>query len=76
MSERLGHTKLRELVETITAVIDSRLNRSSGPNNPLIRFRVSSVPIEISRNDSFTFINGMASFKHFPLPSRVPLTYR
>jgi hypothetical protein len=58
VSARLGHTKLRDLIETIGSVVDGRLNRGNGQHGNAIKFRGPSSPLQITPATAASYIEG------------------
>lgn len=54
----LGHTKLRDLIETIATVINARMNRGGRPSDSTIKFRRPSSPVRISEESASSYIRG------------------
>ncbi|KAL1999955.1 hypothetical protein VTN02DRAFT_3740 [Thermoascus thermophilus] len=56
VSNLLGHTKLRDLIETLATVIHARMNRGGRPSGSTIKFKRPSCPVEITEESASSYI--------------------
>ncbi|KAL1964787.1 hypothetical protein VTN77DRAFT_6654 [Rasamsonia byssochlamydoides] len=56
VSERLGHNKLRDLIETIGTVINARLNRGTKSSGATIKFKGPSNPEQVPPDAASAYI--------------------
>ncbi|KAJ9266328.1 transcriptional regulator family: Fungal Specific TF [Paecilomyces variotii] len=56
VSELLGHTKLRDLIETMITVINGRMNRSGRPSGSIIKFKEPSSAVQIPPESAASYI--------------------
>lgn len=64
LTERIGHGRLRELIETIGSVINARMNRvnsdqKSAPRPNPITFKGPTTPVEVSPEAARAYIAGI-----------------
>ncbi|KAF3392026.1 hypothetical protein DPV78_010755 [Talaromyces pinophilus] len=67
LTSRIGHDRLRELIEAISSLINARMNRKDEDTKPVFRFspitfRGPSTPVEVAPEAARTYIE--AYFKH------------
>ncbi|KAH8645936.1 fungal-specific transcription factor domain-containing protein [Tricladium varicosporioides] len=62
ISDRLGHTRLRDHIETLATAINSRMNRNIRSSESLIKFSGSSTPMQVSDQSAKSYIR--AYFNH------------
>ncbi|KAL2012373.1 hypothetical protein VTN00DRAFT_5091 [Thermoascus crustaceus] len=56
VSNLLGHTKLRDLIETLATVIHARMNRGGRPSGSTIKFKRPSSPVQITEESASSYI--------------------
>ncbi|KAH9214474.1 fungal-specific transcription factor domain-containing protein [Leptodontidium sp. 2 PMI_412] len=62
ITERLGHNRLRENIESLATVIHTRMNRTVNGSNSVISFNRPSSPVQISDESAKLYIK--AYFNH------------
>ncbi|KAF2179550.1 hypothetical protein K469DRAFT_595365, partial [Zopfia rhizophila CBS 207.26] len=64
ISNRLGHTKLRDIMEALASIINSRMNRDIHPSGPIIKFHSPSTPLQISDESAKSYIRAYFDYVH------------